>query len=159
MQQPRTAIYLIAFRWLAGGLGASLLSGCAALFDAPRLPYLCPNALLFDARLYRDMALLEGLRGHVVLERVPSADAKVLHYGDPTMQARFGLGVDTRLARLDYSGIPEPVHCERIFLPGEDVAPVRASDRAGPRPPPPRPDPNAPVPTNIRSGDDDPGPG
>lgn len=143
-----------------GGLAAVLLAGCAALLDAPRLGYQCPNELRFEARLYQDMAILEGLRGHAVLERVPGedGDAGALRYADPTVHAQFGLGVDGRLVRLDYTRIPEPVYCEHVAAPDEAAAPVRAAPRLGPRPPPPF-DPDAPVETNIRTGDGNVGPG
>ena len=70
-----------ACRWALAALaalpGLAGLAGCAALQDAPRLSYACPNALSFEARLYQDMALLEGLRGHAVLERLPLAGSSV----------------------------------------------------------------------------------
>ena len=139
-------------------LFSALLTGCAALQDAPRLLYLCPNDLRFEARLYEDMAMLEGLRGHAVLERAADGgDTLQPRYADPTVRAQFGLGVDARLARLDYTNIPEPVYCERAATP-DDATPVRAHARPGPRPAPPF-DPNAPVQTNIRVGDGDNGPG
>ena len=141
-------------------LFSALLTGCAALQDAPRLLYLCPNDLRFEARLYEDMAMLEGLRGHAVLERLADAgDAAQPRYADPTVRAQFGLGLEGRLARLDYTTIPEPVYCERApVAAGEAAPPVRAQARPGPRPPPPF-DPDAPVETNIRSGDGNNGPG
>ena len=118
--------------------------------DAPRLTYQCPRDLSFEVRLYQDMALLEGQRGHAVLERVPPVgDDAPLRYADATVRASFGLGVDRRLARLDYTSIPEPVYCERTGA--SPPAAVRAHPRPGPRPTPPF-DPNAPVETNIRSG-------
>lgn len=136
-----------------------LLAGCATLQDAPRLAYQCPSALGFEARLYQDMALLEGLRGHAVLERVPGSADGALRYADATVQAEFGLGVGQRLVRLDYTRIPEPIYCERApAAPGEAATPVRAHGRLGPRPPPPF-DPDAPVQTNIRIGDGNNGPG
>ncbi len=139
---------------------ALLLTACAAMFDAPRLRYQCPNALGFEARLYQDMAILEGARGHAVLERVPGEDADdaAPRYADPTVQAQFGLGVDGRLVRLDYARIPEPVYCTHTAAPEEAAAPLRAAPRLGPRPPPPF-NPDAPVETNIRLGDGDSGPG
>ncbi len=143
---------------------ALLLASCATLQDAPRLTFMCPSELRFEARLYQDMALLEGLRGHAVLERVAGAvddsGAAALVYADSTVRAQFGLGVGGRLARLDYTGIPEPVYCERAVTPRAGEPPsVEPTPRPGPRPPPPRPDPNAPVPTNIRLGDGNNGPG
>ncbi|MCL1961337.1 MAG: hypothetical protein FWG56_06120 [Desulfovibrionaceae bacterium] len=128
-----------------------LLAGCAAL-DAPRLAYQCPQRLGFEARLYQDMALLEGERGHAVLERVAPADGgAALEYADSTVRASFGLGLSHRLARLDYAGVPEPVYCERAVSAGGNAsAPVRAAERPGPRPPPPF-NPGAPEQTNIRS--------
>lgn len=160
---------------VAGTLGA--LAGCASVADAPRLSYLCPNELSFEARLYQDMAILEGLRGHVILarmadgpasatpasaaaegdERQPDTEtsgqpAEGLAYADETVRAWFGLGVHGRLARLDYTTIPEPVYCERRLTTADDP-PVAAAPREGPRPPPPPPDPNAPVQTNIRFGE------
>jgi hypothetical protein len=150
-RQARTAIKIIV-------IGA--LAGCAAVGDAPRLAYQCPLGLAFEARLYQDMALLEGLRGHAVLERLAQpGDDQALHYADSTVRAHFGVGVDARLVRLDYTGIPEPVYC--TLAPSADGAappPVQAAGRAGPRPPPPF-DPNAPVQTNIRTGDGSNGPG
>jgi hypothetical protein len=138
---------------------ALVLAGCAAVQDAPRLGYRCPNELRFEARLYQDMALLEGLRGHAVLERLTEAgSAGLLHYADATVRAQFGLGLDGRLARLDYTGIPEPVYCTRAAAPDEAARPVRAHARPGPRPAPPF-DPDAPVQTNIRLGDGNNGPG
>lgn len=141
-----------------GAIG--LLTGCAAALDAPRLAYQCPQRLSFEARLYQDMAILEGLRGHAVLQRQPvGGDDAALQYGDGTVRAHFGLGVDRRLVRLDYTGIPEPVYCERApSVDGAAPTPVQAVERAGPRPPPPF-DPNAPVETNIRTGDGHNGPG
>ena len=141
-------------------LFSALLTGCAALQDAPRLLYLCPNDLRFEARLYEDMAMLEGLRGHAVLERLADAgDAAQPRYADPTVRAQFGLGLEGRQARLDYTTIPEPVYCERApVAAGEAAPPVRAQARPGPRPPPPF-DPDAPVETNIRTGDGNNGPG
>lgn len=137
---------------------AGLLSGCAAVRDAPRLAYRCPNGLGFEVRLYEDQALVEGERGHVVLERLPDTATSDLLYADPTLTADFGLGADQRLVRLTYTNIPEPVYCERVVAPGSAAVPVRAAPRLGPRNPPPF-DPDAPVETNIRSGDGDVGPG
>ena len=125
--------------------------------DAPRLTYRCPRDLSFEVRLYQDMALLEGQRGHAVLERVPPVgDDAPLRYADATVRASFGLGVDRRLARLDYTSIPEPVYCERTGA--SPPAAVRAHPRPGPRPTPPF-DPNAPIETNIRFGAGPIGPG
>jgi len=141
---------------------ALLLAGCAAVQDAPRLTFLCPSDLRFEARLYQDMALLEGLRGHAVLERAASQGgaAPALVYADPTVRAHFGLGVDGRLARLDYTNIPAPVYCQRAPTPGAaEPPPVSAFGRPGPRPPPPPPDPNAPIETNIHLSDGRNGPG
>ena len=45
------------------------------MLDAPRLRYHWPYELQFEARLYQDMAIVEGLRGFVVLERQAGADA------------------------------------------------------------------------------------
>ena len=145
------AIYLIAI---------GLLTGCAAAVDAPRLAFQCARGLGFEARLYQDMAMLEGLRGHAVLAREQVAgNDDALQYADSTVRAHFGLGVDRRLVRLDYTGIPEPVYCERAPQSASAVsAPVQASQRPGPRPPPPF-DPDAPVQTNIRVGDGRNGPG
>ena len=156
MQTAPVASIFVATGRPASLLALALLGGCAAWQDAPRLAFQCPRELRFEARLYQDMALLEGLRGHAVLERVADADG-TLRYADPTVQARFGLGLDGRLVRLDYTGIPEPVYCEH--QPGAGAPAVRAIARPGPRPPPPRPDPNAPVQTNIRQGDGNNGPG
>jgi len=161
--QALAALFVIAARRLAGVCALLLLAGCAALLDAPRLAYRCPRGLDFEARLYQDMALLDGLRGHAVLERVPAADDggdAALQYFDATVRASFGLGVDQRLVRLQYTGIPEPVYCERATT-GDAASdttsgaagppPVRASARPGPRPPAPH-NPDAPVQTNIRFG-------
>ncbi|MDR1969440.1 MAG: hypothetical protein LBQ32_12265 [Burkholderiaceae bacterium] len=132
-----------------------LLAACA--LDAPRLAYQCPEQLSFEARLYQDMALLEGLRGHVVLERMAD-DTAALQYADPTVRATFGLGLEQRLVRLDYTSIPTPVYCERPpAADGAPSAPVQAAERPGPRPPPPF-DPDAPVETNVRFGDGPPKP-
>ena len=162
-QQAPSASFSIAKNCLLALSLPALLSACAALQDAPRLNYLCPNDLRFEARLYQDMALLEGLRGHAVLERVADHhDGEgdgTLRYADPTVRAQFGLGVQGRLARLDYTNIPEPVYCERASAAaGETAAPVRAQAHPGPRPPPPF-NPDAPVETNIRIGDGNNGPG
>lgn len=169
------AIDLKAFCRCATLTAILTLAGCASMLDAPRMTYACAHDLRFEARLYEDMALLEGLRGHAVLERVKPAEGApapddALRYADPTVRAQFGLGVDGRLARLDYTTIPEPVYCQRVA--GALVAdapqgaasaapldtPVRAHPRPGPRPPVPF-DPNAPVETNIRTGDGNNGPG
>ena len=139
-------------RGLLAVLVIGAMAGCAAMRDAPRLSFLCANDLSFEARLYQDMAILEGLRGHAVLARKSGEAEAGPSYSDETVHARFGLGVDGRLARLDYTSIPEPVYCERILAPGEDAS-VEAAPREGPRPPPPPPNPNAPVQTNIRSGE------
>lgn len=132
---------------------ALTLTACATLRDAPRLSYRCPNDLRFEARLYQDMAILEGLRGHAVLARRTGEDsaATASVYADETVRASFGLGVDGRLALLNYTSIPEPVYCERVLAPGENTS-VQAAEREGPKPPPPPPDPNAPVQTNIQTG-------
>jgi hypothetical protein len=112
----------IPWRILSLAACAAALAGCAALQDAPRLAYQCPRGLDFEARLYQDMALLEGLRGHAVLERVPvptesdsapDSQETPLQYANPTVRATFALGVTGRLARLDYTGIPEPIYCQR----------------------------------------------
>lgn len=131
-----------------------LLGGCAGVSDAPRLHYRCPADLSFEARLYDDMALIEGQRGHVVLERVPApdGDAQALRYADPTLLAEFGVGLNQRLVRLDYTRIPEPMYCERVLAGDSEAAAVRATPRPGPRNPPPF-DPDAPVETNIRTGE------
>lgn len=162
-------------RLMTIGLAGALL-GCAHVGDAPRLYYDCPTGMGFEVRLYQDMALIEGERGHVVLERVDEADA--LRYADRLMQAEFALGLDERLVRLDYATIPQPVYCTRRPGPEAGAAPwigsvtettpesggslaepaVRAVPRPGPRKRPPH-DPNAPVQTNIRSGTGEVGPG
>jgi hypothetical protein len=143
--------------WCAAAGASLLLTACAAGLDAPRLAYQCPRQLSFEARLYQDMALLEGLRGHVVLERVAvTGDEAALQYADPTVRATFGLGLEQRLVRLDYTSIPEPVYCERA-ADSAQPAPVQATERPGPRPPPPF-NPDAPVQTNIRTGDGPPEP-
>ena len=138
-------------RGLLAVLVIGAMAGCAAMRDAPRLSFLCANDLSFEARLYQDMAILEGLRGHAVLARKSGEAEAGPSYTDETVHARFGLGVDGRLALLNYTSIPEPVYCERVMAPGEN-SPVRAAPRQGPRPPPPPSDPNAPIQTNIRSG-------
>jgi hypothetical protein len=135
------------------GLACLLLAGCVVSLDAPRLAYQCPQGLGFEARLYQDMALLEGQRGHAVLERVEVVgDKAALQYADSTVRATFGLGVNQRLMRLDYTGVATPtVYCERApALDGATPAPVRAAQQPGPRPPPPF-DPDAPVQTNIHT--------
>ena len=157
MRDVTTARRLVRAR-VSLGLVLILLSGCASLRDAPRLAYQCPEGLSFEARLYEDMAMLDGQRGHAVLERLPHQRADELIYGDPTLTADFGLGVDQRLVRLTYAGIPEAVTCTRVAPAGQPAAPVRAAPRLGPRNPPPC-DPNAPVQTNIRTGDGNVGPG
>jgi len=161
IQPAQAASFSIASKAFVALALPTLLAACATLQDAPRLTFLCTNNLRFEARLYQDMALLEGLRGHAVLERAAddSGEAALL-YVDATVRARFGLGLDGRLARLDYTRIPEPVYCERTVTArtGEPPA-VSASNRPGPRPPPPRPDPNAPIETNIHLGDGRNGPG
>ena len=139
-------------RGLLAVLVIGAMAGCAAMRDAPRLSFLCANDLSFEARLYQDMAILEGLRGHAVLARKSGEAEAGPSYTDETVHARFGLGVDGRLALLNYTSIPEPVYCERVMAPGEDAS-VEAAPREGPRPPPPPPDPNAPIQTNIRSGE------
>lgn len=141
---------MLSYRLMAVFIAAAV-TGCAAMRDAPRLSYLCANDLRFEARLYQDMAILEGMRGHAVLARQTGEAEAGPSYKDETVHAHFGLGLDGRLARLDYTNIPEPVYCERIISPGEDMT-VQAASREGPRAPPPPPDPNAPVQTNIRSG-------
>ena len=140
---------------LAAVLGLGLLAGCVHAPDAPRLYFQCPTGMGFEVRLYRDMALIEGERGHAVLERVGlDASQPGLRYADRLMLAEFGLGVDGRLVRLDYATIPEPVYCERELRAdaGDQPVPVRAAARDGPRKPPPF-DPDAPVETNIRFGE------
>ncbi|MDR0458142.1 MAG: hypothetical protein LBH10_03825 [Burkholderiaceae bacterium] len=144
-------------------LTGPLLTSCA-LPDAPPLDYQCPHDLRFTARLYRDMAMLDGMSGHAVLARqapqasdAPAGDAggksAPLRYADDSVRAQFGLGEQGRLARLDYTDIPEPVYCARIAPPGAPVTPPYAINRDGPRPPPLSPNPDAPVITNIRTGD------
>jgi hypothetical protein len=145
-------------RRVAALIGPLLLAGCAVGLDAPRLAYQGPRQLSFEAWLYQDMALLEGLRGQVTLERIADSPDDAPRYADATVQAEFGLGVERRLVRLVYTGIPEPVTCERVAAAGSDAAPVRAASRPGPRPPQP-PAPDVPVRTNIRMGDGRNGPG
>ena len=130
---------------------AAALPGCAAMLDAPRLRYHCPYELQFEARLYQDMAIVEGLRGFVVLERQAGVDADggALQYADETLRAEFGLGLHKRLVALHYTGIPAPVFCERDET---QSSPVAAMARPGPRPQP-LIDPDAPVQTNLRLGD------
>ena len=113
--------------------GALVLASCAGHAPPDPVHYACPYDLDFDARLYSDMAMLEGARGHVALRRDPSAPKDALRYGDPTVQATFGLGIDQRLARLDYASIPEPVYCQREGA-GPDSATVRAAPVEGPKP-------------------------
>jgi hypothetical protein len=148
----------------AAGLAGLLLAGCGALQDAPPLDYQCPHDLRFTAHLYQDMAMLDGMRGHAVLERQAAdtngdkpTDPAPLLYADDTVRAEFGLGVRGRLVRLDYTHIPDPVYCTRVVEPGASLPPSpRAVNRNGPRPPPPPPDPDAPVQTNIRTIDGQP---
>lgn len=181
----RLPVAAVAAKWPSwwGGLWAAALgctlAGCASVVDAPRLRYHCPYGLVFDARLYQDMALLEGLRGQVTLQRLDDAvasrdgrpdgmtqgdmpgtalspgmadaptalampdasgapgatqlsgDSATPRYADATVRASFGLGEDGRLVRLDYTGIPEPVYCQRVPDPYEARNPVTlASARA-----------------------------
>ncbi|MFV0679902.1 hypothetical protein [Ottowia sp.] len=137
-----------------GGVVLSSVAGCAGVHYTPVLVYHCPQQLDFEARLYQDMALLEGARGHAVLSRQPPAPGEAEHsprYADATVRAVFGLGFDQRLARLDYTDIPEPVYCQRTVGDAEQpLPPVRASWERGPRPPAPF-DPSAPVQTNVRT--------
>lgn len=163
---------------LTGALALALVA-CAHVGDAPRLYYSCPTGMGFEVRLYQDMALIEGERGHVVLERLLPADAAApLRYADRLMRAEFGLGLDARLVRLDYATIPQPVYCTRrpgpqagasAWVGGVTEATpeaarwqseptVRATPRPGPRKRPPH-DPDAPVETNIRTGEGPMGPG
>jgi hypothetical protein len=139
------------------GFTGLLLAGCATLQDAQPLDYQCPHDLRFTARLYQDMAMLDGMRGHVVLERVTqntTPDAAPLRYADDSVRAEFALGMQGRLVRLDYTNIPQPLYCTRIAAqPGTPLAPPRAAQRAGPRPPPPPLDPNLPARTNIRTSE------
>ncbi len=129
--------FLLAFSATAAA-AALALAGCATplAHDAPRLRYVCPHGLAFEARLYQDMARLDGLSGQVALERV-GADGGALSYADETVHAIFGLGEDGRLARLRYTGIPQEVTCWR--QPQQEAeaasAPVRAWQRPGPRAP------------------------
>lgn len=136
-----------------------LLASCALKQDAPRLLYLCDNDLSFEARLYRDMVLIEGQRGHVVLEReLESLKEDELKYADNNLKAQFGLGDQGRLVRLDYRNIPQAVYCQRLQRAGEDdagqtpseLSAVQAFDGAGPRPPVPF-DPFAPIQTNVQT--------
>ena len=166
-----------AWRHMAAGRPAALLSGAlllgvllpgCALLDrmqaATPLNYRCPHDLRFTARLYRDMATLDGMRGHAVLARVlpDSADtaaakatgAQSLRYADDSVRAEFGLGEQGRLVRLDYTNIPEPVYCVRGVRPGTPLP--RPVNYDGPRPPPPRPDPDAPTKTNLHTSDGQP---
>ena len=133
---------------------ASVLVACANINYTPVQSYRCPQNLDFEARLYNDMALLEGARGFAVLERQPAAEGesgRTPRYADATVRAHFGLGVDQRLARLDYTDIPEPVYCERApAADGSAPPPVRASQEKGPRPPPSF-NPNPSVETNVRT--------
>lgn len=164
-----------ALTWPAWALVATL-AACAHVGDAPRLYYDCPTGMGFEVRLYEDMALIEGERGHVVLERMGGIDA--LQYSDRLMRAEFGLGLDERLVRLDYATIPQPVYCTRRPGPAAEARTwtgsvtettpetrrrlsepaVRAMPRPGPRKRLPH-DPDAPVETNIRSGTGEVGPG
>jgi hypothetical protein len=142
-----------------GSIGISL-AGCIAL-DAPPLDYQCPHDLRFTAHLYRDVAMLDGMNGHAVLARQTvdagasgnTTTAAPLRYADDSVRAEFGLGVQGRLVRLDYTNIPEPVYCTRTELPSVPVIPPHAVNHDGPRPPPPAPDPNAPRLTNLRTRD------
>ena len=43
------------------------LIGCASLGSAPKLVFQCAHDLQFETQLYKNMALIEGQRGHVVL--------------------------------------------------------------------------------------------
>lgn len=163
---------------MMAALAMYLVTGCAVVQDAPRLRYRCPHGPDFEVRLYQDMALVEGQRGHAVLQRLTdvapnilaelaqqlslSTASDALMYADPTLTATFGLGLNGRLAALRYTGIPQTLHCERVMPEGAAAAgapPVRAAPREGPKAPPPPPDPNAPVQTNIRIGDGKNGPG
>jgi hypothetical protein len=149
-----------ALQRITAGLAGLLLAGCAALQDAPPLDYQCPHDLRFTARLYRDMAMLDGIRGHAVLARQTadanggkSTAAASLRYADDSVRAEFGLGEQGRLVRLDYANIPDSIYCARIAQSNAPLTPPHAVNRNGPRPPPPPPDPNAPVRTNIRTTD------
>ncbi|MDR0275886.1 MAG: hypothetical protein LBI48_11235 [Burkholderiaceae bacterium] len=143
MIQGKTAILLIAIQRLASRLlcAAPLFcAGCATLQDAPRLAYLCPHDLRFEARLYQDMAFLEGRRGFARLARTDDGAGGTPRYRDATLLAEFGLGPDGRLAALRYTGIPEIVYCR-----GAAAGAVRAAPRLAPTPPSPPPDPLAPA--------------
>ena len=151
-------------------LGAlAALAGCALPPDAPVLGYSCTHGLAFQARLYADLALLEGGRGFDRLPRLPDGAGGVLRYGqDGRVLAEFGLGTERQLAQLRYAGIPDAIQCQRLdsqplagLLPrasgaaaaadGRPAAPpVQASEQPAPRPRPP-PQPEAPIFTNIRT--------
>ena len=130
-------------------LAAPLLcAGCAAVPDAPRLAYECPRNLRFEARLYQDLALLEGQRGFVRLARTDDGAGGTPRYRDDTVLAEFGLGPDGRTVELHYTGIPETVSCR-----GQTPGAVNVAARPAPTPPrpPPPPAPPEPVRTNVRT--------
>jgi len=111
-------------------------AGCVVWQDAPRLSYQCPNDLRFEARLYKDMALLEGQRGFTRLARTDDGQGGAPRYRDGTLLAEFGLGLNGRLAALRYTGIPETVYCQRVLAQGTTPDAVRAARRLAPTPPP-----------------------
>jgi hypothetical protein len=127
----------------------------------PALDYECDHDLSFTAYLYRDKAVLDGLSGHASLPRTTDAPKRAdqdppgepLYYADANVSAQFGLGLQGRLARLDYTSIPEAIYCEQKKTPGQQPTAPQAVALDAPKPPPPKPDPNAPITTNLRTRD------
>ena len=155
-------------RWRVGlvALGLSVLGACATHDDGsggvPAYAYGCTHGLAFQARLYKDMVVLEGGRGHDQLPRKKDGAHGSYVFGNERLTAEFGLGLRRQLATLRYVDIPDTIQCERQRVafgddPGgelTDLPELRVSRIEGPKPKPVlTPAERARVDSNIRFGD------
>ena len=94
--------------WMAL-LGALALAGCAGRTVQATAPlYRCEHGLEFTVRFIDDTALLDGSRGHDLLQRDAGGQGEQQTvYSNERVRAEFGLGASGREAVLRYPQLPQ----------------------------------------------------
>ncbi|MDB5892049.1 MAG: hypothetical protein JWP47_2880 [Polaromonas sp.] len=107
----RNAAYPVAAALAAG----SLITGCAGLGgNAAQMHYRCEQGVEFSVKFVDDTAILDGSRGHDLLQRDAGGQGpRQAFYSNPRMRAEFGLGSSGKEAIVRYPLLPLMLRCVR----------------------------------------------
>ena len=97
---------------LAGSAGGAGTPNAQQAGTAPL--YKCDHAITFSVRFEEDTAVLDGTRGHELLDRDAGGQGELQSvYSNPLLRAEFGLGTSGKEAILRDLVQPLVLHCER----------------------------------------------